>query len=607
MEQTHQEKGKIFDLFRSKYARKFIGKYKWSYLIGIAILILIDTAQTDVPLVVGDTIDTIAEFLGGAAQGGLQNLLTQQVIHLAIIGVIVFLGRIAWRWFIFGSARKIERDMRNDLYAHLQTLSAGFFQEHKAGEIMAYMTSDIEAVRMVFAVTVMMGMDTLTIGLTTLYKMMTQIDLTLSIVAFIPMILVAVTTTFLGGELHRRFTRRQEAYSDLSDFVQEKLSGVKVIKAFVQEDKENAAFEKTNRVTREANISEARMQAFMFPFMRMVAGISMAVAIGYGGYIAILGRITVGDFSSFLMFLNMLMWPMAAIGRIINILTRGSASMKRLETVLNAEADIFDWPEAKAKEADKPVEGSVEARDLTFRYPGNPEPVLKNISFTLKKGQTLGVVGRTGAGKTTLVNLMLRIFDPEKNMLYIGGREIHSIPLEQLRKTIGYVPQDNFLFSDTVSANVAFGDRTKTQTDIEAAAEAACVHDNIVDFAEGYETTVGERGVALSGGQKQRISIARALILDPEILILDDSVSAVDTDTEEQILHHLKETRAGKTNIIIAHRISTLQNADQIIVIDQGRIAETGSHDQLIEQGGIYADMYHRQLLEKMKKEEYAL
>ncbi len=598
MEQKQSKKGKALDIFRSPYARKFIGKYKWSYLIGIAVLILIDILQTEVPLVVGGTLDQVA------AGAFTSDMVWQPVIKLAIIALVVFLGRIAWRWFIFGSARKIERDMRNELYAHLQTLSASYFHKHKAGEIMAYISSDIEAVRMVFAVTIMMGMDSLAIGLSTLYKMITQIDLTLTVMAFIPMILVALTTTFVGGELHRRFKIRQQAYSDLSDFVNEKLGGMKVIKAFVQEPAERENFEVVNKIACDANVKEARIQAFMFPFMRAVTGISMALAIGYGGYLAILGEITVGNFGSFIMFLNNLMWPMAAIGRIINILTRGSAAMQRLETVLHAEADIFDRPEA-ADEGH--VAGAVEARNLTFTYPEREEPVLKDISFKLEKGQTLGIVGRTGEGKTTLVNLLMRVFEPEDGQLFVGGREIHQIPLKQLRETCGYVPQDNFLFSDTISENIRFGDRSKTQQEIEQAAKAACVHDNIVDFADGYETMVGERGVSLSGGQKQRIAIARALILDPEILILDDSVSAVDTDTEEKILQHLRQTRKGKTNIIIAHRISTIQDADQILVIDEGKVAELGTHEELVAKNGIYADMYNRQLLEKMKKEEFAL
>ena len=603
MKETEQQaktpkRGRVLGIFKSKYARKFLWKYRWSYLIGILMLLVIDILQTEVPLVVGDTIDEVA--VGHFTADMIWN----PVIRLGIIALIVFLGRIGWRWFIFGSARKIERDMRNDLYSHLQTLSASYFHEHKAGEIMAYISSDIEAVRMVFAVTVMMGLDSVTIGLSTLYKMVTQIDPLLTLLAFIPMVLVAFTTTFVGGELHRRFTARQQAFSDLSDFVNEKLGGMKVIKAFVQEPAERENFEKVNKLACDANVQEAKIQAFMFPFMRAITGLSMALAIGYGGYIAILGTISVGDFSSFIMFLNNLMWPMAAIGRIINILTRGSAAMLRLENVLEAKADIQDWPQARNE---GPVSGSVEARHLTFAYPGQSEPVLKDVSFKLEKGQTLGIVGRTGCGKTTLVNLLMRVFESDEGQLFVGGREIHGIPLEQLRQTCGYVPQDNFLFSDTISENIRFGDRSKTQAEIEEAAKAACVHDNIVDFAQGYDTMVGERGVSLSGGQKQRISIARALILDPEILILDDSVSAVDTDTEEKILQHLRETRKGKTNILIAHRISTLQDADQILVIDEGAIAECGTHQELLDKNGIYADMYHRQLLEKMKKEEYAL
>ncbi|MBR5391036.1 MAG: ATP-binding cassette domain-containing protein, partial [Clostridia bacterium] len=480
--QQKKKRENIFRIFTSPYARQFIKKYKWNYLIGIVILIVIDVLQTDVPLIVGDTIDAMERGAFTAA------LVRTQLIHLAVIAAVVFLGRIFWRWFIFGSARKIERDMRNDLYSHLQTLSAAFFQEHKAGEIMAYMTSDIEAVRMVFAVTVMMGMDTLTIGATTLYKMMTRIDVRLSVVAFIPLILVALTTTLLGGEMHRRFTRKQEAFADLADFVQEKLGGIKVIKAFVQERREWDNFDRSNRAAQDANIKMARMAAFMFPFMRMVAGFSMALAIAYGGYIAILGRISVGNFAAFVQFLNMLVWPMAAIGRIINIMTQGSASMKRLETILHARADIVDGPEAVSRGIPA---GTVEARDLTFAYPGEDRPVLEHVSFKLERGKTLGIVGRTGSGKTSLVNLMMRVFDPDKNMLYIGGRELHEIPLADLRRAIGYVPQDNFLFSDTISANIAFGDRDKTQEEVEAAARAACVHDNIVDFAEGYETMVG--------------------------------------------------------------------------------------------------------------------
>ena len=598
MEKQKARKAGIMDILRSPYARQFIRKYKWSYLIGIVILIVIDLAQTEVPIIVGRVIDGIE--LRTIDHAGF----VSAVVTMAVIALIVLAGRIGWRYCIFGAARKIERDMRNDLFSHLNTLPASYFHEHKAGEIMAYMTNDIEAVRMTFAVTIMMGMDALAIGLATVVKMVFQIDLRLSIVAILPMSLVAVVSTYVGREMHKRFTRRQEAFSKVADFVQEKLNGVKVIKAFVQEEKECLAFEKVNMESRTANIRDAKVQAFMFPFMHMIAGCSMAIAIAYGGYIAILGTISVGDFSAFVQYLTMLVWPIASIGRIINVVTHGSASLKRVEAVLHTESDIPDLLPA-GEEA--PLCGDIRVEGLTFRYPGTEKDVLRDISFCVKRGETLGIVGRTGAGKTTLANLLLRVDDPGENMIWIGGQEIHSVSLKTLRRTAGYVMQDNFLFSDTVRNNIAFGDHSKTEEEIIAAAKAACVHDNIMDFADGYDTMVGERGVSLSGGQKQRIAIARALILDPEILILDDAVSAVDTDTEEQILKNLHTLRAGKTNIIIAHRISTLQHADKIIVISGGTITEIGNHDELVAAGGFYAELYHRQLLEKMKKEEYAL
>ena len=598
MEKQKARKAGIMDILRSPYARQFIRKYKWSYIIGIVILIVIDLAQTEVPIIVGRVIDGIE--LRTIDHAGF----VSAVVTMAVIALIVLAGRIGWRYCIFGAARKIERDMRNDLFSHLNTLPASYFHEHKAGEIMAYMTNDIEAVRMTFAVTIMMGMDALAIGLATVVKMVFQIDLRLSIVAILPMSLVAVVSTYVGREMHKRFTRRQEAFSKVADFVQEKLNGVKVIKAFVQEEKECLAFEKVNMESRTANIRDAKVQAFMFPFMHMIAGCSMAIAIAYGGYIAILGTISVGDFSAFVQYLTMLVWPIASIGRIINVVTHGSASLKRVEAVLHTESDIPDLLPA-GEEA--PLRGDIRVEGLTFRYPGTEKDVLRDISFCVKRGETLGIVGRTGAGKTTLANLLVRVDDPRENMIWIGGQEIHSVSLKTLRRTAGYVMQDNFLFSDTVRNNIAFGDHSKTEDEIIAAAKAACVHDNIMDFADGYDTMVGERGVSLSGGQKQRIAIARALILDPEILILDDAVSAVDTDTEEQILKNLHTLRAGKTNIIIAHRISTLQHADKIIVISDGTITEMGNHDELVAAGGFYAELYHRQLLEKMKKEEYAL
>ncbi len=595
MEKLTEEKDSILSLVKSPYIRSFIKKYKLGYIIGALFLILIDYLQTRIPIIIGNVIDGLEKNNISIDEIG------NKAITLAIVAAIIILGRIFWRLLIFGAARKIERDIRNDLFEHLEKLSQKYFNNNKTGEIMAYVTNDLEAVRQAMAMGVLMVFDVAALLMFTLYNMVTEINVSLTIAAVIPLVFIALVTSKLGPTLFRKFASRQDAFAKVSDFVQEDLSGIKVIKAFVQQEKEIEAFEKVNQNYFKENMNLMKMYAAMNPVMTSIAGAAMAVAIAYGGYITVNGAITVGNFVAFLQFLGMLVWPMMAIGMTINIITMGSASLKRIESVLHQEVEIYDSDNAKSLDN---FEGSIKFNNLNYKYPDTDTYALENISFEVKRGETLGIVGRTGSGKTTLVNLLLRLYNVDKNSIFISGTDIMDIPLKTLRENIGYVPQDNFLFSDTIKNNIDFSNGSLSMDNVIGAAEFACVHDNIEDFKEGYETIVGERGVTLSGGQKQRVSMARALIKEPEILILDDSVSAVDTDTEEKILNNLEKQRSGKTNIIIAHRISTIQHADHIIVIDEGKLIEQGNHDQLVANNGLYNSLYQKQLLEKMIDEE---
>lgn len=595
MERLTEEKDSILSLVKSPYIRSFIKKYKLGYIIGALFLILIDYLQTRIPIIIGNVIDGLEKNNISIDEIG------NKAITLAIVAAVIILGRILWRLLIFGAARKIERDIRNDLFEHLEKLSQTYFNNNKTGEIMAYVTNDLEAVRQAMAMGVLMVFDVAALLMFTLYNMVTEINISLTIAAVIPLVFIALVTSKLGPTLFRKFASRQDAFAKVSDFVQEDLSGIKVIKAFVQQEKEIEAFEKVNHNYFKENMNLMKMYAAMNPVMTSIAGAAMAVAISYGGYITVNGAITVGNFVAFLQFLGMLVWPMMAIGMTINIITMGSASLKRIESVLHQKVEIYDSDNAKSLDN---FEGSIKFNNLSYKYPETDTYALENISFEVKRGETLGIVGRTGSGKTTLVNLLLRLYNVDKNSIFISGTDIMDIPLKTLRENIGYVPQDNFLFSDIIKNNIDFSDGNLSMDKVISAAEFACVHDNIEDFKEGYETIVGERGVTLSGGQKQRVSMARALIKEPEILILDDSVSAVDTDTEEKILNNLEKQRSGKTNIIIAHRISTIQHADHIIVIDEGKLIEQGNHDQLVANNGLYNSLYQKQLLEKMIDEE---
>lgn len=583
-------------IFKSEYLRKYFSKYKNRYLAGIFVLIIIDILQLRVPLIIGDAVDYLES--GGAISSGL----TRFIYLIIIIGLGVAVGRFVWRHMIFGTSRFIEYDIRNELFAHLEKLSLKYYNKHKTGDIMAHMTNDLNAVRMAVGPGVLMVVDAAVIGTLTLYNMITEISLTLTIFAGIPLLLIIVNSIIIGKIMRVRFKEKQAAFSDLSDFTQERISGIYVIKSFVQESKELKAFEKVTKNYYDKNIKMLKIFVLMHPFMRFISGFSLAVVIGFGGYLSIQGTISVGQFVAFVQFIGMLVWPMIAIGYTFNILSMGGASLERIETILDEEIDVKDTEYVDKSITE--IKGDIKVENLNFKYHDEKEIALKDISFSIDRGETLGIIGRTGSGKTSLVNLLLRLHDPERNTIFIDGRDILEIPLDTLRSCIGYVPQDNFLFTDNIYNNIDFGHRDKSKEEIIEAAKKACVHENIIDFKEGYDTLVGERGVTLSGGQKQRISIARALIKDPNILILDDAVSSVDTDTEEKILGHLKEDRKDKTTVIIAHRISTIQNADKIIVLDEGEVVEQGTHEELIENKELYYSLYQKQLLEKELEKE---
>ena len=434
-------------------------------------------------------------------------------------------------------------------------------------------------------------------------QMMIYVNVKLTLLAIIPMLFILFGELYYGKIIHARYIARQEAVSDLTDFVQESFSGVRVIKAFVRERAELRAFAKENANTKEKNLDIARLTSIIMPLLDVIIGVSILITLIYGGYLALIGDITLGRFVAFNQYVNMLVWPMLACGDAINMFSQGSASIGRIQNVFNQKPEIFDREETEPVEK---IKGDITFSHLTFIHRGHSEPTLNDINLHVPAGTTLAIIGRTGNGKSTLVNLLLHLYNTKPGMLLIDGRDINTIELKTLRENIAYVPQDNFLFSDTLKSNISFGVDEEDMDAITRATEAACIHDNIISFPEGYDTIVGERGVTLSGGQKQRSSIARALMKDAPILILDDALSAVDTDTEERILHNLKENRAGKTTILIAHRISTIQNADIIMVLEDGTAKEIGNHESLMALKGIYYDMFEKQQLEAAVGEKRA-
>lgn len=572
-----------------KFILKYLKKYKYRYLAGIITLFIVDFMGLIIPKITGTIIDGLT--LGTINIKGISFC----IIWIVIVGLTISIGRFFWRYFIIGAARNVEKQIRNDMFKHLEKMSVEYFNENKAGDLMTRFLSDLTAIRKAIGPTVVTIFDATVMTVMVILQMMVYVNVELTLIAVIPMFLICVSEIYYGKIMKNRFNQSQEAMSSMADFVQESFSGIRVIKSFVRERAEFIRFNQVNLNTKNKNLKVVRLRAFVMPLLDVIIGLSSLITLIYGGYLAIIGKITLGQFVAFNQYVAMLVWPMLACGETITMLSQGSASLKRVKKVFDEKPEIFDRQDVK--NIDK-ITGKIQLKNLTFTHKNDTAPTLKNINLTVQNGETLAIIGKTGNGKTTLINLLLHLYNADDNMIFIDDIDINKIPLKTLRKNIAYVPQDNFLFSNTLKSNIAFSIEDENINLITEATKMACIHDNIIDFPKGYDTIVGERGVTLSGGQKQRSSIARALLKNAPILILDDALSAVDTNTEENILKNLKQNRKNKTTILIAHRISTIKNADIIIVLDNGEIKEIGNHNQLIQNNGMYKEMFEKQKLE---------
>ena len=611
--------------------RSYMFKYVWQYVGGLACLLTVDFLELFIPQLTGEITD------GLTAGGFPMRTLLMDVFLIVAIASVVAIMRFGWRVLMFGASRRVERDLREDLYRHLTTLSNRFYQEHKTGDLMAYFTNDMDAIRMAVGPAILTTFDAVVMTVLVLGKMIFYVDLKLTLLAMIPLLVILFGGSRYGRAMSRRYDKKQSVFAKLSDQVQESISGIRIVKAFVQEKQEMEAFQKANQAAREANLHVVKLRALIIPFLDGLIGIASALTLLYGGYLVINGSISLGKFVAFNSYVMTLVWPMMAAGDSITMLSQGVASWTRVQQLFTQPPDITD--DALTDPQIDALAGDIQIKNLSFQYGEALPSVLQDFSVTIPRGSTVGILGRTGCGKSTLASLLTRTYNVEPGHIFIGGHDIRSIPLAVLRENIALVPQENLLFSDTMQANIAFGTRTldkmppeetprlkifirqseaaeqwveQEMTERESkidqqwqdydavvdAAKSAQIHENIMDFPKQYATVVGERGVTLSGGQKQRTSIARALMKDAEILILDDALSAVDTDTEEHILRGLRQKRAGKTTILIAHRISTVQAADQILLMEDGVCAEMGTHQELLALNGQYARLYQQQQLE---------
>ena len=581
-----------------KYINRYYLKNAPVLLLGLLALLMVDYIQLLIPQFYRLVINGVN--LGQVVVNGQPLPFTKEVLlqHICLpmiwIVVLMVIGRFLWRICFFGSAVRVAANLRERMFDHSRQLSQQYYQVNKVGNLMSLYTNDIDTIQECFGDGILMFFDALVLGLMALYKMW-RMDYKLTLLALIPALIMFGIGTVMGTAMTKRWEERQQAFSDLSDFAQENFSGIAVIKAFVKELKELMAFRKLNKQNEEINVIYTKIATLLEVLVTLFVESVICVILGYGGYLVYQGRFNAGQLVEYIGYFEAIVWPIMAISMLIEKTSRGKASLNRITELLDAPIDVADRP--GVQELQNP-QGSVEFRHLTFRYPDGEYDVLQDISFTIHPGESVGIVGKTGAGKTALVDLRLRTYNVPDGTLFVDGKDVNTLSIHSVRAACAYVPQDNFLFSDTIAHNIGFGVDDASPEMIDHAASLADVRDNIVDFKDGYETVLGERGVTVSGGQKQRISIARALLKDAPILILDDSVSAVDTRTEKIILDNLKSSRANKTTLLIAHRISTVERLDKIIFLDDGKIEAVGPHDELYTSCPKYRRMVDLQRLE---------
>ena len=581
-----------------KYINRYYLKNAPVLLLGLAALLTVDYIQLLIPRLYRLVINGVnlgqVVVDGQAVAFGKEVLFQHICLPMIYIIILMVLGRFLWRVCFFGSAVRVTADLRERMFDHSRQLSQQYYQVNKVGNLMSLYTNDLDTIQECFGDGVLMFFDALTLGLLALYKMW-NMDHQLTLLALIPALLMLAIGTVMGKTMTKTWEKRQQAFSDLSDFAQENFSGIAVIKAFVKEVKELIAFRKLNKENEKINVEYTRISVLLEIMVTLFVESVICVILGFGGYLVYVGQFNAGQLVEYIGYFEAIVWPIMAVAMLIEKSSRGKASLNRITELLDAPIDVADRPGVPDLAN---VQGGVEFRDLTFRYPDGEFDVLKNISFTIQPGERVGIVGKTGAGKTALVDLLLRTYNVPDGTLFVDGKDVNTVSIHSVRNACAYVPQDNFLFSDTIAHNIGFGVDDATREDIDRAAALADVRDNIVDFKDGYETVLGERGVTVSGGQKQRISIARALLKNAPILILDDSVSAVDTRTEKIILDNLKASRAGKTTLLIAHRISTVEGLDKIIFLEDGRVEAVGPHDSLYASCPEYRRMVDLQRLE---------